>query len=93
VHGAEIVIDNAIGAASFFLLRTTEIGRSTIRQVSPGNRLLEQLSFPFFQKGVDFHDEFIEFCGPYSLAACSQSSRQRCFSLPIIRITLNFPET
>ena len=29
--------------------------------VSPGDTLLEQLSFSLFQKAVDFHDEFMEF--------------------------------
>jgi hypothetical protein len=30
-------------------------------RVSPGNTLLEQLPLPFFQKAVDFYDEFMEF--------------------------------
>jgi|ERR1700730_16440539 hypothetical protein len=66
VHCAELVIDNAIGAASFvlrhfmtslfFYLRQKSDVRLAGR-VSPRNTLLEQLSFPFFQKAVDFYDE------------------------------------
>jgi hypothetical protein len=50
-----------VGIKSNLLFRfTTTIGRSTSR-VSPGDSLLEQLSFPFLQKAVDFYDEFMEF--------------------------------
>ena len=44
----------------FFYLRRKSDVRLAGR-VSPGNTLPEQLSFPFFQKAVDFYDELMEF--------------------------------
>jgi hypothetical protein len=40
---------------------SSTLQRRLAGRVSPGNALLEQLSFPFFQKAVDFYDEFMEF--------------------------------
>src|ERR1700694_4080726 len=100
VHCAELVIDNAIGAASFvlrhfmtslfFYLRQKSDVRLAGR-VSPRNTLREQLSFPFFQKAVDFYDERMESLRVV-LVGSSQSSHQRSLSLPIIQITFNFQE-
>jgi hypothetical protein len=92
VHGAEIVIDNAIEAANFFLLLTTEIGAFD----QPGGSVPETLcwssSRSLSSKGVDFHHEFMEFPRVVCVGSLPQSSRQRSFSLPIIQMTLNFRE-
>src|ERR1700680_5316332 len=65
VYCAELVVDNAIGAASFllrhfitslffYLPRKSDV--QLAGRVRLGNTPLQQLSFPFFQKAVDFYD-------------------------------------